>query len=103
MEPHAGQVNQFLILGLHIIAVIGLLYFLRRLHNGLRRQSHERFIRLASNADMARRNIKRIEDEQWHERLNSHLRISRYQLGLSREQLAQLARIDEFQQSRLMR
>ena len=62
MEPQAGNLNQFLILGLHIIAVIGLLFFLRRLHNGLRRQ-----------------------------------------LGLSREQLAQLARIDEFQQSRLMR
>ncbi|MCB1221305.1 MAG: hypothetical protein H7A35_16550 [Planctomycetales bacterium] len=95
--------NQFLILGLHIIAVIGLLFFLRRLHNGLRRQSYRSMTRLADNAEMARRNIQRIEDEQWHERLNSNLRISRRQLGLSREQLAQLARIDEFQQSRLMR
>ncbi|MEZ5339248.1 MAG: hypothetical protein R3F46_13435 [bacterium] len=103
MEAQTSQLGQMAIVGLHVVAVSGLLFFLRRLHSGKRRQSRASLMRLADNADMARRNIQRIEEEQWHARLNSQLRIKRHQPFLSQDQLGSLAAIDRFQESRLTR
>ena len=100
MEPQANELNQFLMLGLHIAAVIGTLYFLRRFNVRNRIDSQQRVQRLLQYREDAHRNIRRIEDEQWHVRLSSTFRISRYQLAISDEQRARLADVDQYQESR---
>lgn len=103
MEPQAQQLDPMLVLSLQFIGLIFAFYVMRRINMRLRKQSYVSMSRLKDQHGQALKQIRRIEEEQWHVRLSSNLRISRFGLGLSRSQLNRLAEIDAYQEHRLTR
>jgi hypothetical protein len=103
MEPQAQQMDPMLVLGLQFLLLICAFYVMRRINMRMGRKSHMSMSRLLAQHSHALKNIRRIEEQQWHARLSGDLRISRFGLDLSRSQQDRLAEIDAYQERRLTR